>query len=166
MMKRRSNFHSLVPSTVLFFLSVYVSQETLFVCQTMRNIAFLNLILHSGPLRQWLESMRLKDMNGPLDKATLSHPAGIAVRSAVIYIAEHPSVYQGATCLCYSLEGFVKFQSAWKDIASSMGLVSKREALQNQEKAKQTETKVLDDSLPEMQIAAASLRNIVESCNA
>ena len=69
--------------------------------------------------------------DGPLDKATLSHPADILVRSAVIYIAEHPSVRQGAICLCYSLEGLVKFQSAWTDIASSMGLVSKREALQN-----------------------------------
>ena len=104
--------------------------------------------------------------DGPLDKATLSHPAVIAVRSAVIYIAEHPSVYQGAIRLCYSLEGLVKFQSAWKDIASSVGLVSKREALQNPEKARQTKTKVLDDSLPELQIPAASLRNIVESCKA
>ena len=104
--------------------------------------------------------------NGPLDKATLSHPAGIAVRSAVIYIAEYPSVYQGAIRLCYSLEGLVKFQSAWKDIASSMGLVSKREALQNPEKARQTKTKVLDDPLPELQMPAASLRSIVESCKA
>ena len=47
-----------------------------------------------------------------------------------------------------------------------MGLVSKREALQNQEKARQTKTKVLDNSLPELQIPAASLRNIVESYKA
>ena len=47
-MKRRLNFQSLVPSIVLFFLSASVSQETLFMCQTMKNIAFLKLIFHSG----------------------------------------------------------------------------------------------------------------------
>ena len=30
------------------------------------------------------------------DKVTLSHPAGIASRGDVIYIAEHPPNYQGA----------------------------------------------------------------------
>ena len=176
-MKRRLNFHSLVPSTVLFFLSASVSQETLFMCQTMRNIGFLNLILHSGvqysvvfpfSICQSGNSVYVSDYekhclseldiaqrtftpvagkyetegqtDGPLDKATLSHPASIAVRSAVIYTAEHPSVYQSAIRLCYSLEGLVKFQSAWKEITSSMSLVSKREALQNPEKARQTKT--------------------------
>ena len=32
--------------------------------------------------------------DGPLDKAKLSCPAGIASRSEVIYIAEHPPDYQ------------------------------------------------------------------------
>ena len=34
--------------------------------------------------------------DGPSDKATLSHPAGIASRGDVIYMAEHPPNYQGA----------------------------------------------------------------------
>ena len=34
--------------------------------------------------------------DGPSDKATLSHPAGIASRGDAIYIAEHPPNYQGA----------------------------------------------------------------------
>ena len=39
--------------------------------------------------------------DSPSDKATLSHPAGIASRGDVIYIAEHPPNYQGTTRMCY-----------------------------------------------------------------
>ena len=66
----------------------------------------------------------------PSDKATLSHPAGIASRGDVIYIAEHPPNYQGAILMYYSLDGLINFQSSWNVIASSMGLVSRRMLLQ------------------------------------
>ena len=64
--------------------------------------------------------------DGPSDKATLSHPAGIVSRGDVIYIAEHPPNYQGAIRIYYSLDGLINFQSSWNGIASSMGLVSRR----------------------------------------
>ena len=64
--------------------------------------------------------------DGPSDKATLSHPVGIASKGDVMYIAEHPPNYQGAIRMYYSLDGLINFQSSWNGIASSMGLVSRR----------------------------------------
>ena len=40
----------------------------------------------------------------------LSYPAGIVARGIVIYIAEHPSLYQGAIRMSYLLKGLVKLQ--------------------------------------------------------
>ena len=39
--------------------------------------------------------------DSPSDKATLSHPAGIASRGDVIHIVEHPPNYQGAIRMYY-----------------------------------------------------------------
>ena len=39
--------------------------------------------------------------DSPSDKATLSHPAGIASRGDVTYMAEHPPNYQGAIRMYY-----------------------------------------------------------------
>ena len=46
------------------------------------------------------------------------------------------------------------------------GLGFKERSITKSGKDKVTKTKVLDDSLPELQIPAASLRNTVESCKA
>ena len=80
--------------------------------------------------------------DGPSDKATLSHPAGIASRGAVTYIAEHPQNYQGAIRMYYSLDGLINFQSSWNGIASSsMGLVSRGMVRQNQAVAREFKLK-------------------------
>ena len=65
-------------------------------------------------------------VDSPIEIAKLSHPSVIAVRWFVIYIAEHPREYQGATHVMYSLKGLVSFQAIWRGIAYSMGLISKR----------------------------------------
>ena len=63
--------------------------------------------------------------DGPSESAKLCYPAGLAARGACLYIAEHPSEIQGAIRMAYSLEGLVRFQSTWREIAEGMGLVSK-----------------------------------------
>ena len=50
---------------------------------------------------------RERQGRGPLKKV-LSYPAGIVARGIVIYIAEHPSLYQGAIRMSYLLKGLVK----------------------------------------------------------
>ena len=88
--------------------------------------------------------------DGPSDKATLSHPAGIASRGDVIYIAEYPPNYQGAKRMYYSLDGLINFLSSWNGITSSMGVVSRRIVRQDQAVAREIKTKVLEDALPDL----------------
>ena len=65
--------------------------------------------------------------DGPMsNSAKLCFPAGVTVRGACLYVAEHPSECRGAIRMACSLKGLVRFQSTWHDIAESMGLVSKR----------------------------------------
>ena len=90
--------------------------------------------------------------DGPSDKATLSHPAVIASREDVIYIAEHPPNYHGAIRMYYSLDGLINFQSSWNGIASSTGLVSRRMVRQNQAVSREIKTKVLEDALPDLRV--------------
>ena len=102
--------------------------------------------------------------DGPSDKATLSHPAGIVSRGDVIYIVEHPPNYQGAIRMYYSLDGLINFQSSWNGIASSVGLISRRMVRQNQEVAREIKTKVLEDALPDLRVSCGHLQDIVDSC--
>ena len=102
--------------------------------------------------------------DGPLDKATLSHPAGIASRGDVIYIAEHPPNYQGSIRMYYSLDGPINFQSSWNGIASSVGTVSRRMVRQNQAVAREIKTKVLENALPDLRVSCGHLQDIVDSC--
>ena len=54
--------------------------------------------------------------DGPSNSAKLCFPAGVTVRGACLYVAEHPSEFQGAIRMaCF------RFQSTWHDIAESMG---------------------------------------------
>ena len=100
--------------------------------------------------------------DGPSDKATLSHPAGIASRD-VIYTVEHPPDYQGSIQMYYSLDGLINFQSSWYGIASSVGLVSRCMVQQNQAVAREIKTKALEDALPDLRVSCGHLQDIVDS---
>ena len=55
--------------------------------------------------------------DGPSNSAKLCSPAGVAARGACLYVAEHPSEFQGAIRMASSLKGLVRFQSTWHDIS-------------------------------------------------
>ena len=93
----------------------------------------------------------------------LSHPSGIAVRGPVIYIGEHPRECQGAVHVMYSLKGLVSFQTIWRCIAYSMGLISKRSIGNNTELAKTVITQKLKESDDELQAPAEQLKCLIES---
>jgi len=63
--------------------------------------------------------------DGPKESAKLCYPAGLAARGTCLYIAEHPSDIQGAIIMACSLQGLIRFQSTWREIAEGMGLLSK-----------------------------------------
>ena len=98
--------------------------------------------------------------NGPIEIAKLSHPGGIAVRGSVIYIAEHPQEFQGAVSVMYSLKGLMSFQTVWRGIAYSMGLISKRSTANDTELVK---TRKLRESHDELQAPAEKLKSVIES---
>ena len=101
--------------------------------------------------------------DGPIEIAKLSHPSGIAVRGSVIYIAEHPREYQGAVRVMYSFEGLVSFQTIWRRIAYSMGLISKRSIANDTELANTVKTRKLRESHDELQAPAEQLKCLIES---
>ena len=93
----------------------------------------------------------------------MSHPSGIAVRGSVIYVAEHPREYQGAVRVMYSLQGLVSFQTIWRGIAYSMGLISKRSTANDTELAKAVKTRKLRESHDKLQAPAEQLKCLIES---
>ena len=101
--------------------------------------------------------------DGPIEVAKLSHPSGIAVRGSVIYIAEHPREYQGEVRVMYSLKGLVSFQTIWRHIAYSMGVISKRSIANDTELAKTVKTRKLRESHDELQAPAEQLKCLIDS---
>ena len=85
--------------------------------------------------------------DGPSDSAKLCFLAGITARGACLYVAEHPSQIQGAISMACSLQGLIRFQSTWHDVADAMGLVSERVRSSDSEYAT-TRNKTLVDALP------------------
>ena len=60
----------------------------------MQDIVCIIWILRTKTFRPVIGSYDTeRQEDRPLDKATLSHPAGIASRGDVIYITEHPPNY-------------------------------------------------------------------------
>ena len=99
--------------------------------------------------------------DGPSNSAKLCFPAGVAARGACLYVAEHPSEFQGAIRMASSLKGLVQFQSTWHDIAESMGLVSERARSSDPLHASSVRNKTLVDSLPDIITAADKLKSII-----
>jgi len=92
--------------------------------------------------------------DGPKESARLCYPAGLAARGTCLYIAEHPSDIQGAIRMACSLQGLIRFQSTWREIAEGMGLVSKRVRSSHPEYAAKVRERTLVDSLTELRTAA------------
>ena len=61
-----------------------------------------------------------------------------------------------------SLQGLIRFQSTWREIAEGMGLVSKRVRSSDPEFAAKVRERTLAESLPELETAAQRLENIIE----
>ena len=100
--------------------------------------------------------------DGPRESAKLCYPAGLAARGSCLYVAEHPSDIQGAIRMACSLQGLIRFQSTWREIAEGMGLVSKRVRSSDPEFAAKVRERTLAESLPELETAAQRLENIIE----
>ena len=99
--------------------------------------------------------------DGPSGSAKLCYPAGLTARGACLYIAEHPSEIQGAIRMACSIEGMVRFQSTWREIAEGMGLVSKRVKSSDPDYAAKVRERALVPSLPELRTAAERLKSLI-----
>ena len=88
--------------------------------------------------------------DGPSKYAKLCYPAGLAARGACLYIAEHPSEIQGAIRMACSLQGLIRFQSTWREIAEGMALVSKRVRSSDPDYVAKVRERTLVSSLPEL----------------
>ena len=60
-----------------------------------------------------------------------------------------------------SLQGLIRFQSTWHDIADAMGLVSERVRSSDPEYASMTRNKTLADALPEIEMSAEKLKSLI-----
>jgi len=60
-----------------------------------------------------------------------------------------------------SLNGLVRFESMWHDIAESMGLMSERARSSDQVQASSVRNKTLVDSLPDIITAADKLKCLI-----
>ena len=99
--------------------------------------------------------------DGPSESEKLCYPAGLAARDACLYIAEHPSEIQGAIRMACSLQGLIRFQSTWREIAEGMGLVSKRVRSSYPDYAAKVRERTLVSSLPELRTAAERLESLI-----
>ena len=99
--------------------------------------------------------------DGPSESAKLCYPAGLTARGACLYIAEHPSEIQGAIRMACSIEGLVRFQSTWREIAEGMELVSKRVKSSDPDYAAKVRGRTLVSSLPELRTAAERLESLI-----
>ena len=143
-----------------FSFDICESNGSVFVTDNERHCVF-NLDVEAGsmaPVIGVYDDAREED--GPIETAKLSHPSGIAVRGSVIYIAEHPREYQG---VMYSLKGLMSFQTIWRRIAYSVGLISKRSIANDTELAKTDKTRKLRESHDELQAPAEQLKCLIES---
>ena len=100
-------------------------------------------------------------MMAPARSAKLCYPAGLTARGACLYIAEHPSEIQGAIRMACSIEGLVRFQSTWREIAEGMGLVSKRVRSSDPDYAAKVRERTLVSSLPDLRTAAERLESLI-----
>ena len=99
--------------------------------------------------------------DGPSNSAKLCFPAGVTAGGACLYVAEHPSEFQGAIRMACSLKGLVRFQVTWHDIAESMGLVSERTRSSDPVHASSVRNKTPVDSLPDIIMAADKLKCLI-----
>ena len=60
-----------------------------------------------------------------------------------------------------SLQGLIRFQSTWREIAEGMGLVSKRVRSSYPDYAAKVRERTLVDSLPELRTAAQRLQSLI-----
>ena len=136
---------------------------SVFVTDNERHCVF-NLDVEAGSMAPVIGMYNdAGEEDGPIEIAKLSHPNGIAVRGSVIYVAEHPREYQGAVRVMYSLQGLVSFQTIWRGIAYSMGLISKRSTANDTELAKAVKTRKLRESHDKLQAPAEQLKCLIES---
>ena len=136
---------------------------SVFVTDNERHCVF-NLDVEAGSMAPVIGMYNdAGEEDGPIEIAKLSHPSGIAVRGSVIYVAEHPREYQGAVRVMYSLQGLVSFQTIWRGIAYSMGLISKRSTANDTELAKAVKTRKLRESHYKLLAPAEQLKCLIES---
>ena len=120
-----------------FPLDICESNGSVLVTDNERHCVF-NLDVEAGSMAPVIGVYDdAGEEDGPIGIAKLSHPSGIAVKGSVAYIVEHPREYQGAVCVMYSFKGLVSFQTVWRRIAYSVGLISKRSTANDTELAKQ-----------------------------
>ena len=65
--------------------------------------------------------------------------------------------------ICFSLEGLIKYQSVWKEISTTISLVSKRLSVAEPEHAKHVKGTKVSEALPELKQSAAKLEQLIES---
>ena len=99
--------------------------------------------------------------DSPKVSAKLCYPAGLAASGTCLYIAEHPSDIQGAIRMACFLQGLVRFQSMWREIAEGMGLVSKRVRSSDPDYATKVRERTLVASLPELRTAVQRLESLI-----